>query len=149
MKRFRQIAIAFTWLLAVAAHANDATQELIQQGYELTAAGKLDEALTILQQAVAADPTSSLARTRLGGIRVLRQEYAESIEEFQQAIMLDQQNSAAFIGMAVAYLHNGDYSLAKASLAEAGNIDPTKQSEIERIYAWIEQRTNGTQGAGH
>jgi Flp pilus assembly protein TadD len=126
---------------SVSAQAGEHTDKLIQQSFQQTQAGRLEDALRTLQQAVGEDPQSALAHTRLGGVQILRQEYGAGIRSFQQAIMLDQTNAAAFIGMAVAYLHLGQYNLAKAALNEAGKLDPAKQPEIEKILAWINQRS--------
>ncbi len=120
------------------------TDSLIKQGYEQTAAGDLDQALATLQLAVKDDPNSSLAHTRLGGVRILRQEYSASIKDFQQAIMLDNKNAVAFIGMSMAYLHMGQYNMARAALNEAAKIDPAKQPEIDKVLAGINERTDTT-----
>jgi tetratricopeptide (TPR) repeat protein len=144
MQRLLLIALTLTLLVSGNALGSNGTDALLDLSYEQTKAGKLDDALSTLQQAVSKDPTSSLARSRLGGIRVLRQEYSAGIKDFQQAIMLDQNNSTAFVGMAVAYLHMSQYSLARAALDEAGKIDPAKKPEIDKVLAWIEQRTQST-----
>lgn len=127
-------------LIAGLAQANNEVDALLQQSYTQTEAGNLDEALQLIQQAITKAPDSSLVYTRLGGLRVLRQEYDEGIKDFQKAIMLDQNNATAFVGMAVAYLHMGQHSLAKAALNEAARLDPTKQPEIDKVLAWIAQR---------
>lgn len=144
MQRLLFIALTFTLLASGNALGSNGTDALLELSYEQTIAGKLDDALSTLQQAVSKDPTSSLAHSRLGGIRVLRQEHSESIKDFQQAIMLDQNNSSAFVGMAVAYLHTSRYSMARAALDEAAKIDPAKKPEIDKVLAWIEQRTKAT-----
>ncbi|MCU7876301.1 MAG: tetratricopeptide repeat protein [Candidatus Thiodiazotropha sp. (ex Lucinoma borealis)] len=142
MWRLLLLALAISFSLSGNALDNKDTESLIQQSYEQTTAGNLDDALVTLQQAAQEAPDSSLVRTRLGGIRVLRKEYSKGIKDFQQAIMLDQKNTSAFIGMAVAYLHMGQYNLAQAALEEAGKLDPTKKPEISKVQAWIEQRTS-------
>ena len=113
----------------------------MQKGYEQAEAGQLDQAEQTLQTAVSKAPDSSLAYTRLGGVKVLRQQYGAGVQDFQQAIMLDQNNATAFVGMAVAYLHMGEQSLAKAALQEAMRLDPTKKPEIDKVLSWIEQRS--------
>ena len=120
------------------------TDNLIKQGYEQAAAGDLDQALATLQLAVNEDPNSSLARTRLGGVRILRQEYSASVKDFQQAIMLDKKNANAFIGMSMAYLHMGQYNKARAALNEAATIDPAKRPEIDKVLAGINERNVNT-----
>ena len=136
--------LAFFLSLNGPATAEDETQALLNRGYEQTQAGQLDEALDTLQLAVNKAPDSSLAYTRLGGVRLLRQEYTDGIKDFQQAISLDQTNAVAFIGMSVAYLHMSQYSLARAALDEAVRIDPSRKPEIDKVVAWIEQRSKGT-----
>jgi tetratricopeptide (TPR) repeat protein len=149
MRRLRLFVTAICILIGSHALAGDATQSLLEQSYQQSSAGDLDAALNTLQEAVEKAPDSSLVHTRLGGVRVLRQEYDAGIKHFQRAIMLDQRNAVAFIGMAVAYLHLGQYSLARAALDEAGRLDPSKQAQIDRVLSWIDQRTGGMNGSVH
>jgi cytochrome c-type biogenesis protein CcmH/NrfG len=51
--------------------------------------------------------------------------------------MLDQGNADAFVGMAVGYLHLGEYRLAREALKEAGRLAPQKKEEIDRVLAWL------------
>jgi tetratricopeptide (TPR) repeat protein len=104
----------------------------------------LEQALLTFRQVVDEDPTSSLGYTRLGGVQLLRQQYRAGVESFQRAIALDQQNSDAFVGMALAYLHLGDYGLARESLKQAQLRYPAKREEIERVMAWIDQRSTAS-----
>lgn len=149
MRRLLILLLAISFSVTCYGSDDKNTDSLIQQSYQQTTAGKLDDALLTLQQAAQEDPDSSLVHTRLGGIRVLRKEYSEGIKNFQQAIMLDQKNASAFVGMAVAYLHMGQYSLAQAALHEAGKLDPTKKTEISEVQNWIEQRTNKAATKSH
>ncbi|MGD8587262.1 MAG: tetratricopeptide repeat protein [Chromatiales bacterium] len=132
-----------TFIFAHLAYAtNGDIESLLQQGYAQTQAGELEQAEQTLQLAITKAPDSSLAYTRLGGVKLLRQQYSAGIKDFQQAIMLDENNATAFIGMAVAYLHMGQQNLAKAALHEAMRLDPSKKPEIDKVLAWIEQRSN-------
>ena len=149
MQRLLFIVLSLTLLASANALGSNSTDGLLELSYEQTKSGKLDDALSTLQQAVSKDPMSSLAHTRLGGVRVLRQEYSTGIKDFQRAIMLDQNNASAFVGMAVAYLHMGQYSLARAALDEAVKLDQSKKPEIDQVLAWIEQRTNGASLNAH
>jgi len=91
--------------------------------------------------------SSSLAQTRIGGALLLKQDYGLAIESFRQAILLDGANADAFVGMAMAYLHGGDYALARAALEEAKRIDPAKQAKVDEVIAYINQREAG--GGAH
>ena len=143
------LIFAFLMLFAAGAMAETSTEALLTQSYEMTEAGRFEEALEILRTAAREEPKSSLIYTRIGGVEVLRQEYSAGIQAFQRAIMLDQRNAKAFIGMAVAYLHLGQYSLARAALEEAGRIDPAKQPEIDNVLSWIEQRIDDLDTMAH
>jgi tetratricopeptide (TPR) repeat protein len=81
---------------------------------------------------------------------LLKQEYKAAIEEFRIAIKLDASNADAFVGMAVAYLHDGDYPLARASLEEAKRLDPGRQAKLDELIAYIDQRAGvGSVPTGH
>jgi len=118
-----------------------AAQDLMQQGQRQLDAGELEQAETTFKEVVAQNPDSALGHTRLGGVYLLRQNYRAGIESFQRGIVLDPGNADAFVGMALAYLHLGQYGLARASLQEAERIAPSKREEIDKVLAWIDQRS--------
>lgn len=122
------------------AWAQESGDELIRKALAESESGNLKEAQTLLNQAIALAPESALAYTRLGGIQLLQQEYAAGIGSFQKAIMLDQGNAEAFIGLSIAYLHQGRYSLAREALSEASRLRPDKQQTIDQVLAWLDQR---------
>jgi len=140
----RRIALVTAFFLTVGgnAWASNGVDALIHESQDLASAGKMDEALATLTSAVKQYPESSLAYTRLGGVRVLRQEYSLGIKDFQQAIMLDQKNANAFVGLAIAYLHLGQYKHAKGALQEAEKLDPAKKEEIGKLLAYIDKRSS-------
>jgi tetratricopeptide (TPR) repeat protein len=116
---------------------------LVAAGEAQLAEGKADEAVVTLERAVAADPKSTLARTRLGGARLMRQEYGAAIQDFRSALAADPNNADAFVGMAVAYLHSGDYALARAALGEARRLAPAKGPEIDEVLGYLDRREEG------
>ena len=135
-------------LLSSALPADEApvnTATLISKGELQLQNNDIDGAITTLTSAVANEPGSSLAHTRLGGAYLLGQRYDDAIDQFQQAIGLDADNASAFIGMGVAYLHSGRLGAAKAALGEAKRIDPAKTPQIDDLISRIDQRS----GAAH
>lgn len=144
--------VEFRWLrslflVAALCGARGACGEVadeIRQGEQYLQQGQIEEAIEVFRHAVAADPSSSKAFTRLGGALLLNQRYEESLESFRQAIALDQNGAEAHLGMAIAYIHLGHYGLARLSLDEAERRDPGKKQEIERVVAWLDQRMQGT-----
>ncbi|MCU7810401.1 MAG: tetratricopeptide repeat protein [Candidatus Thiodiazotropha sp. (ex Notomyrtea botanica)] len=135
------LAISLSLATLLPAFAQDDVENLIQNALAQSESGNLDEAHTILLQAVETTPDSSLAYTRLGGVELLQQDYPSGIKHFQQAIMLDRSNADAFVGMAVAYLHLGRYALAREALNEAERLGPTKKQDIDKVLAWLDQRS--------
>ncbi|MBT2971526.1 MAG: hypothetical protein B6D72_16360 [gamma proteobacterium symbiont of Ctena orbiculata] len=123
------------------AMAQEPVEGLIADARLLSESGKLSEAHAILTKAVETDPQSSLAHTRLGGVELLQRNYQSGIKRFQQAIMLDGKNADAFVGLAVAYLHLGRYALAREALKEAEQLGPSKQQDIDKVLAWLDQRS--------
>ena len=113
--------------------------ELIQQGEAQLAAQDIDGAIATLTQAVAADPESTLAHTRLGGAYLLGQRYNSAIEQFQQAIGLAPDNAGAFIGMGMAYLHGGETGPARAAFTEAKRLAPDKAADLDELIGRIDQ----------
>ncbi|MEW8374908.1 MAG: tetratricopeptide repeat protein [Candidatus Thiodiazotropha sp.] len=125
--------------------AQESVEQLIADARRLSESGNLPEAHAILIKAVETDPQSSFAHTRLGGVELLQRNYQSGIKRFQQAIMLDRTNADAFVGLAVAYLHLGRYALAREALIEAEQLGPSKQQDIDKVLAWLDQRS-GKQG---
>lgn len=113
--------------------------DLIRDGEAKLQAGDIPAAVTVLQEAVALDQNSALARLRLGGALLMQQRYTGAIEQFRETLRLDPNNANAFIGMSVAYLHSGSYGLARAALDEAIRIDPAKRDEAESLIAYIDR----------
>ncbi|NEV63391.1 tetratricopeptide repeat protein [Thiorhodococcus minor] len=132
-------------LIAIPVSAAD-VGDLVREGEAKLQAGEIDAAAVILERAVELDADSALARTRLGGALLLKQDQPAAIARFRQAIALDARNADAFVGMAVAELHLGRYSLARAALEEAKAIAPKKAGEVDSVIAWIDART--AQAAG-
>jgi tetratricopeptide (TPR) repeat protein len=141
----RRFPIVVAALLAaffcIGAAAAQKVGTLLAQGQSELDAGRLDRAEDLFRQAIDQDPESSLAHTRLGGIALLRRDYSHAIERFQRALLLKGNNSGAFIGMALGYLHLGQYALARAALKEAERLDGSRKQEIDQLLAWIDQRS--------
>ena len=120
------------------AEDSDKTAAMIERAEAELARGENDVANEPLNATIAADPESSLAHTRLGGALMLKQDYSGSIEQFQQAINLDNESAPAFIGLGMAYLHLKQPGPAKpafrgqtASPGQAGRHRPPAATHRE------------------
>lgn len=146
-KNIGLILAATLALLGIALAADEAPATpaaLISQGEQQLRNNDVDGAIATLTSAVAKDPGSSLAHTRLGGAYLLGQRYDEAIDQFQQAIGLQADNASAFIGMGLAYLHANRLGAAKAALGEARRLDPDKAAQIDDLISRIDQRSGAS-----
>jgi cytochrome c-type biogenesis protein CcmH/NrfG len=134
------ILLVALWLCTWASVQAGDADALIAAGEAKLKIGEIDAAILDLRQAVAVDPASSRAQTRLGGALLLKQQNGAAIDAFRAAITLSANNADAFIGMAIAYLHGGDDALARAALEEAKRIDPARGARIDELIASIDQR---------
>lgn len=148
MKYKYLVGLCCSILFSLNIHANavpiqgsqSSAHALIASGEALASKGQFQEALQKYDQALVADPASSLAYLRKGGMQVALKGYADSVESFQQAVSLDPQNGSAFIGMAVAFIHMGSYTMADAALKEASSRAPEKSGDITKVITWLEKR---------
>lgn len=103
--------------------------------------GQIAEAIDQYREVLRRDPRSVQAHMKLAGMELLAGHYTESIQLFQASIGLDPSNAKAFVGLAMAYLHLGQYGAARAALAEAKRLDPVKQPDIDGILVWLDARS--------
>ena len=104
------------------------------------AEGKLEQAQQAFEAAVTKEPDSVPARLRLAGFQLARQQTSACIANYQQAISQEPDNSNAWIGLGLAYLHSSRPELARAAFAEAVRVDPARKEKIEPLIAKLDER---------
>ena len=132
------VALLSVHISAQAIQTSD-IEDYLKQGDKELAEGKLDEALLAFQKAAAIKSDTELIQQKLANVYLLKGEYANSIKYFHKALGFNAKNSKAFIGLGLAYLHTGQYSLANAALEEARQYSEKKQ-DIDKIIVWIKSR---------
>jgi len=70
--------------------------QLVRQSSDLAASNHLDEALSLAQRAVDADPAYADGWRQLGSVRLLLKNYTEAAEALQKAVSLSPQDGAAW-----------------------------------------------------
>ena len=96
-------------------------------------------ALSSFQKAAAIQSDTELIQQKLANVYLLKGEYANSIKYFHNTLGFNAKSSKAFIGLSLAYLHTGQYALAKAALEEARPYSEKKQ-DIDKLIDWIKSR---------
>jgi cytochrome c-type biogenesis protein CcmH/NrfG len=106
-----------------------------------------DTAMTAQQQAaekrlklaVTDHPGDADARARLAGLYLLSNRVDLAIEAYQDAITLKPEDPRLFLGLALAYLHAGHHSMARAMTEQALALDP-QLDNAARLREYIERK---------
>ncbi|MGD9942535.1 MAG: glycosyltransferase [Burkholderiaceae bacterium] len=98
--------------------------ESIRAGQAAEAGGDAGAALGHYAQALAADPRSAKAWTRVGMIMVQLMKWREAAEQLQLARQLDPQDAEAAHGLAVACFHIGETARALEQIDAAAQLAP-------------------------
>jgi len=129
---------------------------LLQQASEAWAANDLPLAESRFREAAQQQPDSSAAYAGLAKVLMLQNRNDDAIEAYQSAIMVSPEDAKLFLGIAVAFLHGGEYGAANAMVAQALVLDPELKGAqnlalyIDRKQAQLaEAEKQGQLPAGH
>lgn len=119
----------------------------VKEGDKLYADGNIKGALGYYEKAVEQNSASAELWFKLARTQMLDNHHSASVKSYQKSIALDQGNALAFVGMAIAYMHIGQYNHAKASLTEASRIDPSKKQEVDKVLLQIDRKLESMETA--
>ncbi len=140
MRRLKPLFVAA--LLCVAgsfpAHAGTADSHLASAD-RLWAENKLDEAGRAFEAAAKAEPESPAVLLRLAGFQLARLQTTASIANYRRVISVEPENSKAWIGLGMAYLHSARRELAKAAFEEAVRVDPARKEALTPVLAKLKE----------
>ena len=131
-------AMLLSALSSMAAAAS--SSDLIVEAEKYWTTGQLGPAQSAFEAAVAAQPEALTPRLRLAGFQLANQQTSASIDNYRKIISQAPNNSTAWIGLGLAYLHSGQPELARAALAEAVRVDPSRQEKIAPLIAKLDAR---------
>ncbi len=99
--------------------------------------GRLDEAGTYFERAIAADPQADEPHVHLGNVLAGRGQFAAAVEEYQAAIRLAPHNAHGRHNLALSLEALGRYDEAVSELQFAVDhcrpVEPATQAELERL----------------
>lgn len=122
---------------AIAQTANQS----IANAEQFWAEGKLDEAQKAFEAAASAKPESAEVLLRLAGFQLSRQMMTDCITNYKKVISLEPNNSKAWIGLGMAYLHISNPGLAKAALEEAVRVDPARKEKLQPVINKLSEKS--------
>ena len=131
-------AMLLSALSSMAAAAS--SSDLIVEAEKYWSTGQLGPAQSAFEAAVAAQPEALTPLLRLAGFQLANQQTSASIDNYRKIISQAPNNSTAWIGLGLAYLHSGRPGLARAALAEAVRVDPSRQEKIAPLIAKLDAR---------
>src|SRR5215469_283306 len=97
--------------------------------------GKLPQAEQYLAKSVSIDPREPPVLLALGAVRIQLNETAGAIEVLKQDVHLDQKSWKGQWMLADAYLHQGNYTEARASAERAMEIGKSDAAPVELVLA--------------
>jgi len=96
----------------------------LAEARDLEKAGNYDQAVTLLQEATASDPTKDLLWAYLGDAYRGAKKYPEAIEAYQKALAINPNSGAYHDGLADAYAKSGQTDKAVAEYSAAAAAEP-------------------------
>jgi len=91
----------------------------------------LDQAIAILKDVIANEPTSLDAHRKLMGAYLLKQDYHNSIRTIQDAINLSPEDPKLFITLAFLYEHSGALDFSSSMIEQALKLDPDNKVALD------------------
>jgi len=95
---------------------------LVQQGQALTAAGKYDEAIDVLETALAVDPRNRTAYLALARVAQQQELPGKAIKLYSEALALEPNDLTALAGQGEALVQRGAVERAKQNLAKIKEV---------------------------
>jgi len=92
---------------------------------QLTAAGKNDEAMAVIQRGLAIDPHFDQLYVARGGILFAQKKYMDAVESFLTARALNPSNALTSYNLALSYARAGNYCDARDALTESQRMGVT------------------------
>lgn len=114
----------FLVLVAVACSGSAPVQSHNNRGSELIDAGRWQEAIAELDQAIAQEPDNATAYSNRGYAYSKLGQLERAIADYDRAIEVDPANTAAYTNRAMAYVDLGQHAQAKADCDKAIELGP-------------------------
>jgi tetratricopeptide (TPR) repeat protein len=109
------------------------TPDLLQQamqGFQMYEQGRYDEARVIFQELLALDPKEGYYRTALGATLLAVDDLDESLVHFNEAIRLNDADTAALINRGEVHLRLGNIMDAVHDFARVVELDPENKDPL-------------------
>lgn len=86
-----------------------------------------------------ADPELPAAPRQLASLYLAQNKTEQAVDPYQTAITLDPENPALFVGICLAYLHQGFFSRSHAMCSHALKLDPQLEN-AQKLQDYIDAK---------
>jgi Tfp pilus assembly protein PilF len=131
------LLLLFSLVLAAPALGQD-IKSLTDKGIEECNAGKFDQAISTFTQALKQKPDSTLYVLR-GKTYTAKNQYAQALQDFEQALKLNPGNGQAYFGRAMVYVYQENFDQALENLEKAKNLGV----KDEDFYKYVKKLSEG------
>ena len=128
---------------------NASAGSLIQRAAEQEVEGRLEEAISLYERAIAADPKLTRAYTDLVSLYGRMHSDAKAEEAYRQAIRLDSNETGAYYNFGVFCFDRGRATEAKAAFERAIRLQPRHAEALNNLAAILEQEGQLDRAALH
>jgi len=106
-----------------------------------SAAGRIDESIAKVRQALVEDAEIIEAHTALGNLYVKAERPKEAVEAYKHALALDPEHLGATFSLALAYKELGDFDAAEAGFTRSQALDPRSgKARWQLADIWMQRR---------
>lgn len=112
---------------------------LVEQAQQLTAAGRHNEAIDLLESALAVDPRNRSAYVSLGRVAQAQRLPGKAIRLYGDALKLEPNDVNALGGQGEAYVQRGALERARANLARVRTLCGQPCPQAQQLAAAIER----------
>jgi len=112
---------------------------LVEEGGKAWAAKDFPLAESKFREAAALDGGATVGNAQLANFLMSRNRNEEAIEAYQAAIMASPEEPGLFLGIAVAFLHEGHYGSANAMVAQALALNPELKN-AKKLAEYIDKK---------
>jgi cytochrome c-type biogenesis protein CcmH/NrfG len=135
-KRLRVPLLALGSLMGFVCFSVSAvSQDRVREGLALMKEGKTEAALTVLRQAVEADPSDPAGHTALGTAALQAQRFDQAQRSLERAVALDPKSQTALYSLALLYEKQNLFSQARGAWEKFLALSPsTESAELARRH---------------
>lgn len=108
--------------ISISLNSSDPLAEALR-AEELLVEGRIDEAITMLEDILEDNPDSDIAHFVLGNAYLYQNQYTKAITSYTQAVTLNEDNKAALYNRGLAYFLDGQYDKALGDFDRCIELD--------------------------